>query len=34
MIAEVVSTINIYDFNDTVDKGSNLVADYGRGTIH
>lgn len=33
MIAEVVSTINIYNFNDTVDKGSNLVADYGRGAI-
>lgn len=34
MIAEVVSIINIYDFNDTVDKGSNLVADYGRGSVH
>ena len=29
MIAEVVPTISIYDFNDTVPKGSNLVADYG-----
>lgn len=34
MIAEVVSTINIYDFNDTVHKGSNLVPDYGRGATH
>lgn len=25
MIAKGVSTINIYDFNDTVDKGSNLL---------
>ena len=34
MIAEVVPTISIYYFNDTVPKGSNLVADYGRGSIH
>lgn len=34
MIAEVVSTTNIYHFNDTVDKESNLVVDYGRGSIY
>ena len=34
MIAEVVFTINIYNFNDTVDKESNLAVDYGRGSIH
>lgn len=34
MIAEVVSTINIYNFHDTIDKETNLVVDYGRGSIH
>lgn len=34
MIAEVVSTINIYKFYGIVDKDSNLVDDYGKGPIH
>lgn len=34
MTAEVVPTNSIYDFNDTVDKGSNLAANYGRGSVH